>query len=121
MEKSVAQNSETYLLLLQKLRSRLENPSLLTDSLVEVWKFVYREYPRIKEMLVPSYPTYERDFMGEIVERSPDTNWDIIRREDYEYIRMAEYGSRRHPEIDRVIIDLSAYDVREGIYWLEII
>lgn len=97
------------------------HPALLSESVLEIWKFIYQMYPRVEKMIIPGYPDYRRDVAARIVEICSHVNWDLTRKEDLECIRIAEYCSQKYPDQDSVTIDLSRYDIRDGFHWTEVV
>lgn len=92
----------------------------ITQSLIELWKLVYEKFSLLIEVQIPDYPTYKREAIDCVVSISSLTDWTLIEQIDYEYFRVVEYFATKNPTSKRFKIDLSFYDVNDGIYWRDI-
>lgn len=92
----------------------------LTQSTIEIWKEIYAKQHHVISAIVPDYPLYRRDWALSIVTVNHLTDWSLINRADWEYLRVIEFFATKERNQDKIIIDLSFYDVNQGLYWADL-
>jgi hypothetical protein len=97
-----------------------EGPISITQSIVELWKFIYTEQPTVVEAKIPKYPDYRRELVAPIIVVSASVDWSLVDQFDLEYYRVIEHFASRSKGSQGIIIDLSFYDANEGTYWADL-
>lgn len=94
---------------------------MITQSLVELWKLIYIQFHNINSIKIPGYCEYSRVYVSTINDDNSIPNWYLVDPLDYEYFRIVEYFSSVLPdESSAYDIDLSFYDVNQGVYWKDL-
>jgi hypothetical protein len=92
----------------------------LTQSLIELWKFIHQQLPGVRIARAPGYPEYRRELAASLVAVNPVVDWRFTEREDWEYFRLIEHIAKKKEGKNDIVVDVSDYDVRKGKYWIEI-
>ena len=92
---------------------------LITQSIIELWKGIYENFPKVISVKIPNYPNYRRDQVASLIAIDSAIDWSIIHKLDYEYFRAVEHFNRKAKSQQPIIIDLSNYNVNNGVYWMD--
>lgn len=104
------------------------NPHRITQSIIELWKFIYRQLPFVAVAKVPGYPEYRREWVRLLIAAgNADSDWGLTNREDWEYFRIIEHFAIRASEQSgigeegsEIRLDLSDYNISKGDYWADL-
>jgi len=90
----------------------------ITQSIVELWKFIYLTLPDVDIAKVPGYPEYRREWAALLVDVRADVDWELTYRDDWDYYRIVEHYAKQIDEnTDTTVVDASEDDIRSGAYW----
>ena len=106
--------------IIQRKLASQNNREAITQSIIELWKFIYEKYPHVLNISIPGYPNYQRDLVILLINIDNSARWDLVNKLDYEYFRVIEHFANLFSDWEHIIIDSSTYNVDEGIYWLEL-
>lgn len=92
----------------------------ITQSLIEIWKLIYSKFSNVVKVKIPDYMEYDRNLVAFIVSVNSSIDWSCIDEADLEYFRVVEYFTGKSLGEQNLTIDLSFYDINDGVYWLQL-